>query len=176
MAKEREQRLVIADRMYLVNRMNFVPKFCGLFVVEFVLLFGFIVVIQLMKEELTNRQLIIAWLIFAVITWTFLKKCLAFFRTFQRMVTESKVEMSAIASKDHEFILVQALTFGVGAAAIYSRNAGSGSHIVYFAYVMLLQSLALLIDGIMTYFFNREPTEDEIDAEIEARKNRAKKD
>ena len=140
------------------------------------MIYVFIAVIQFAKDDLTTRQLIVSWFIWALITWTFLKQAFAFFTTFQRMVSESKVEMSAAASKDHEFVLLQAATFAVGAVAVYVKNSNTESNVVYFAYIMGIQSLAFTLNGIMIYFFNREPTDAEIDQEIETRRIRAKKD
>lgn len=43
--KQRERRTLIANQLFLINRMDLVLKFCVVFVLEFLLVFGFIVTI-----------------------------------------------------------------------------------------------------------------------------------
>lgn len=44
-AKQRERRTLIASQLFLIKRVDLVLKFCVVFVLEFLLVFGFIVTI-----------------------------------------------------------------------------------------------------------------------------------
>ena len=166
-AKARERRINIGDQLFLVRRMGLVPKFCGVYVVQFLLVFAYIVVIQASKQDLFVRQIIVAWAALAVFTWTLIKQVYMFFKSFQRMVSDSKIEMHVSTAAEYEFILVQSLTFLIGAVLVSMRTRETRAF--YFAHVMGALAVALAANAYLVYVFNKPPSDKEIDSEIEER-------
>lgn len=140
----------MADQLFLVRRMDLVLSFCIVFSAQLLLIFAFILCIQ--ANDLTKRQTFIAWVALLVYSWTFFKQCLGFFRTFQSMVSESKIsaQITDASRAECELLVIQTGVFVAAAAAIYAYSKSYEA--MYFVYV--LTALAAVV-GFNAYLVSR---------------------
>jgi hypothetical protein len=156
------ERKQVAEQLFIVRRMDLVPKLCADFVCQLLLVFAYIVALQACKHELALRQVVVAWLALSVYVWTLCRQVYRFLLAFQRMVANSKIE-SKVSSSEHEFVLLQAATCFVGAAWIFLKTRGTETTVFYLVWVLAGQSLTLLANALLIFQFNQAPNEQQVD-------------
>ena len=78
----REKRNKLADTLFIVKRMELVPKILMINVLEFFLAFTYIAMLQFCKDDLSTKQYVVAWLALILFLWLFTKQIYGFFIGF----------------------------------------------------------------------------------------------